>query len=106
MASRAKTRVQSHRKTVTTHRGADSAIAVMSHRPAGATKCAPERLEIRNRQGARPGLSMVVAVEGAVVAAAAPHRELGHRGPGRFFPILPGGIAAVAAHRRPIRHRW
>src|SRR5260370_22947927 len=88
-----------------THGGVYSAIAAISHRPAGAAERPPKRLEIGDRQAARPGAGVVVAMDGAVVAAAAAHRDLLRSGLVRSVRIAPGGIAAIAAHRRPIRHR-
>ena len=44
---------------------------VISHRPAGAAERAPEALEVGDRQPARPGVRMVVAMDAAGVGAAA-----------------------------------
>src|SRR5882672_3571979 len=88
-----------------TQRGISPAVSVMSYRPAGAAERPPKRLEIGDRQAARPGASVVVAVDGAVVAAATAHRDLLRSRLVRSVRIAPGGIAAIAAHRRPIGHR-
>ena len=62
---------------------------VISHRPAGAAERAPEALEIGDRQPARPGGRMVVAVDAAWVGAAAHWPRPGAAAPTAALPGPP-----------------
>src|SRR5271155_226174 len=71
-----------------------------SHGPAGTAERAPEAFEIRDRELARPGRSVVVTVDAAAIVAAAAHRRLSSkRGSTGAVRIAPGGIAAEPTDR-------
>src|SRR6266404_7707071 len=79
--------------------------AATSECPTRAAERTPEGSQIADRQSGRPGGGVIVAVDAAMVRAAAgggkrPPRH-GLSGAAGFAP---GGIAAEATNRRPIGH--
>src|SRR6266404_849796 len=87
--------------------GTLSSVPPSLNRPARAAEHAPEGFQIRDRQLARPGAGMVVAVDVACMRAITAHRELAmKRGLCRALGVRPRRIPAEGAHRRPVRHRW
>src|SRR3981189_2406695 len=77
-----------------------------SHRPAGAAERAPERFQIADRELARPGARVIMAMDAASIRAAATHCELATSLalPGTAL-VTPSRVTAEAAYGRPIRHR-
>src|SRR6516165_2963867 len=81
--------------------------AATLERPARAAERAPERSQIADRQPRRRSGRVIVAVDTAVVRAAArrgkrpPYHGLSGAG-----GLAPGSVAAKAPNRRPVRHRW
>ena len=79
--------------------------AIISNRPTCTAKRAPKTLEVGNRQPGRPGVRVIVRVDGTAVLATAGEHPLPRHRRCRRAPVSPRAIAAETAHRRPIRHR-
>src|SRR5689334_20888104 len=87
--------------------GTLSLVRPSLNRPTRAAEHAPEGFQIGDRQLARPGTGMVVAVDVACVRAITTHSELAaKRRLRRALGVGPCRIPAEGTHRRPVRHRW
>src|SRR5689334_18031944 len=77
-----------------------------SDRPTGAAQRAPEAPDILHWKARAPGTAMVMAMDatggGAVAGGSDSTRGRPLLG---FLSARPGAVAAIASHRRPVRHR-
>jgi hypothetical protein len=69
-ATRAARHAQGHARIAETHRGV-SARSFISNSPTGTAERTAETLEVRDRQFGRPGGGVIMAMDRAVVGAAA-----------------------------------
>src|SRR5689334_18306406 len=76
--------------------------------PTRAAERAPKGPQIADRQTCRSGGRMIVAMDAAMVYAAAGRgKRLPHRSLSGNVAVAPSGVAAEAPNRRPVGHgRW